>query len=70
MRTITVELNTDKTLKLLKDLEELNLLRILTKDEVPAQRLCEKYAGKLPADIAMDLKKHIKLDREEWNRGI
>ena len=70
MMTITVELNTSKALKLLQDLEDLNLLRILAKDESASPRLSEKYAGKLPVDIAMDIQKHIKLDREEWSRDI
>ena len=70
MKTLTVELHTSKALKLLQDLEDLNLLRILTKDETTRPRLSEKYAGKLPVDVAMDLQKHIKLDREEWNKDI
>ncbi len=70
MKTITVELNTSKALKLLQDLEDLNLLRILAKDEPARPRLSEKYAGKLPADIAEKMQQKINLGREEWNRCI
>ncbi len=70
MMTITVELNTSKALKLLQDLEDLNLLRILAKDESDRPRLSEKYAGKLPVAVAEELQKNINLGREEWSRCI
>ncbi len=70
MKTITVELNTSKALKLLQDLEDLNLLRILAKDEPARPRLSEKYAGKLPVGVAEELQKNINLGRKEWSRCI
>lgn len=70
MDKVIIQLTTSKTLKLLKELESLNLLRILKKNVRTETNLSDKYAGKLPPDIAEDLQKHIKQSRLEWNSNI
>ena len=35
---------------------------------VPAPKLSEKYAGKLPAEVGDALQKHIAESRNEWER--
>lgn len=44
-------------------------LKILEKPKqnIVRQKLSEKYAGKLPADIAEELQNYVTQSRSEWN---
>ena len=53
--------------RLLEDLEDLNILKVLNKNIQPKQKLSEKYAGKLPSDIADELQNYVTQSRNEWN---
>jgi hypothetical protein len=70
METVVVQINNQKAHKLLEDLEDLNIIKIIKKNIQPAQRLSEKYAGKLPADVADELQNYVSQSRNEWNRNI
>jgi peptidase E len=70
MDTVIVQLTTPKTMNLLHELEELHLLRVLKKNIATGARLSDKYAGKLAANIADDLQKHIQQSRNEWDSNI
>lgn len=70
MDTVIIQLTTPKTMKLLRELEELQLLRILKKNVTTGIKLSDRYAGKLPADIAEDLQKHIEQSRKEWDSNF
>jgi len=67
METVLVQINDDKAYKLLENLEELHILKVLKKTTEPKQKLSEKYAGKLPSDIADDLQNYVTQSRNEWN---
>lgn len=47
MKTITIKINNDKALKLLEDLEALNLIQIIKKSVSNNKKLSEKFAGSL-----------------------
>ncbi len=70
METIEIQILNTKALKLLRQLEELQLVRIVQKHKKKEQQLSEKYAGKLPAKVAEDAQLYIARSREEWNRDI
>ncbi|MCD4746684.1 MAG: hypothetical protein K8R58_10330 [Bacteroidales bacterium] len=70
MDTVIIQLTTPKTMKLLRELEELHLLRVLKKNISTKMRLSDKYAGKLPISVAEDLQKHIEQSRNEWDNNI
>jgi hypothetical protein len=70
MDTFLIQVTSPKTIRLLQDLEELNLLRVLKKNVSGNIKLSDKYAGKLPLNIAEDLQKHIEQSRNEWNSSI
>ncbi|OQX80973.1 MAG: hypothetical protein B6D61_01280 [Bacteroidetes bacterium 4484_249] len=70
MDTVEIQLTTPKTMKLLRELEELHLLRVLKKNISDKTKLSKKYAGKLPINIAEDLQKHIEQSRNEWDNSI
>jgi hypothetical protein len=67
MKTVLVQINNDKAYKLLEDLEDLKILKVLNKNVQPKQKLSEKYAGKLPSDVAEELQDYITQSRNEWN---
>jgi hypothetical protein len=67
METVLVQINDKKAYKILKNLEEFQVLKILEKVMQPPQKLSEKYAGKLPSDIAEELQNYVTESRNEWN---
>jgi hypothetical protein len=71
METVLVQINNSKAYRLLEDLEDLQIIKVLKKSTQPQQKLSEKYAGKLPSDIADQLQNHVNQSRNEWdNRSI
>jgi len=67
METVLVQINNNKAYRLLEDLEDLDILKVLNKNIQPKQKLSEKYAGKLPSDIADELQNYVTQSRNEWN---
>jgi len=70
MEIIEVQILNQKALKLLRQLEELQLVRILRKPKKKELSLSEKFAGKLPPIVAEEAQKYISRSREEWTRNI
>lgn len=70
MDTVIIQLTTPKTMRLLLELEDLHLLRVLKKNISEKTKLSDKYAGKLPINIADDLQNHIQQSRNEWESNI
>ncbi|MEO8713085.1 MAG: hypothetical protein ABI405_13220 [Parafilimonas sp.] len=70
METVLVKINNKKAYKLLEDLEDLQLIKVLERSTQPHQKLSEKYAGKLPSDIADELQNFVTQSRNEWNNHI
>ena len=67
METVLVQINDNKAYKLLEDLEDMHIIKLLKRSSLPPQKLSEKYAGKLPADIADELQEYVAQSRSEWN---
>lgn len=68
MQTLTISVVDAKVVKLLEDLESLNLIRVVKKEaNQPKQKLSEKYLGKLPSKVADDLQNYITQSRKEWD---
>lgn len=71
METVLVQINNIKAYKLLEDLEDLQIIKVLKKSILPEQKLSEKYAGKLPSDLADEIQNYVTQSRNEWdNRSI
>lgn len=66
METIVVQITNNKALRLLQELEELNLIKLLKRHTDISQKLSEKYAGKLSSATVDKLQEHIKQSRGEW----
>ncbi len=70
MQTVIVELTNQNALALLQKLEEMHIIKLLEKNNDSNQKLSEKFAGKLPVDVADELQKHISQSRKEWDNNI
>jgi hypothetical protein len=67
METVLIEIKSSKAYRLLEDLEDLQILKVLRKSAGTTQKLSEKYAGKLPKDIADQLQEYVEESRKQWN---
>lgn len=67
MNTMLIQVTNQKAIGLIHELEELHLIKVLKENVGPVQKLSEKYAGVLPAEIADELQKHVTESRNEWN---
>lgn len=67
METVLIQINNAKAYKLLEDLEDLQLIKVLKKSTESPQKLSEKYAGKLPSEVADELQEYVNQSRNEWN---
>lgn len=68
METVLVQIKNNKAYKLLENLEELHILKVLKKSiHHTTPKLSEKYAGKIPAEIADELQDYVTQSREQWN---
>ena len=71
METVLIQFNNSKAYRLLEDLEDLHIIKVLSKSIQHDEKLSEKYAGKLPSDVADELQEYITQSRNEWtNRDI
>jgi hypothetical protein len=68
MDTMLIQLTNQKAFKLLHELEELKLIKVLKQNFGSGGDLSDKYAGKLPDNIADDLHKYVLKSREEWEK--
>ncbi|GLU55681.1 hypothetical protein Dfri01_51420 [Dyadobacter frigoris] len=62
METVLVQITNSKAYKLLEDL---HIIKLLKTDSQPKPKLSEKYAGKLPSDVANEFQKYVTQSREE-----
>jgi hypothetical protein len=69
METVIVQINNKKAYKRLAELEDLHLIKVLKESIQPQQKLSEKYAGKLPSDLADDLQNYVAESRTEWGKS-
>ncbi|HEV7348272.1 hypothetical protein [Telluribacter sp.] len=67
METVLIQINNSKAYRLLEDLEDLDLIKVLKKEVQPRQKLSEKYAGKLPSRVADEMQEYVSQSRSEWN---
>lgn len=67
METVLLQITNQKAYRLLEDLEDLDVVKVLSKSVTSGQKLSDKYAGKLPADIAEELQNYVNQSRKEWD---
>ncbi len=69
MITITIDILNEKTIKLLQDLEELNLIRMFTKNgplenTTDSKRKASDYKGIISPEIAEKMQGYVKQSKE------
>lgn len=69
MQTILIQLTNDKALKLLQDMEDLNLIKLLP-SQTQGTNLADKYFGKMDNQVAEEAQEYIRKSRGEWNNNI
>ncbi len=62
-----IQVTNQRAIKLLHELEELNLIKVLKDNIVPTtSNLSEKYRGILSKEKGAELNEHVKQMRSEW----
>jgi len=72
MRTVTVELTNQYALRLLKDLELANIIRLVDRGiKTEKTKLSEELRGAISKERAKELNEQLSQMREEWDeRGF
>ena len=72
MKTITIKINNEKAIKLLEDLEALDLIQIIKKSVSKQKKLSDKFAGSLHLSDEQynEFQQYLDQSREEWERDI
>jgi len=65
--TILITLKTDKARNLIRDLEDLDIIEVITENIVINKKISERFKGLLSKKEGEDLKKHVDQSRAEWN---
>ena len=63
METLVIQINNRKAYKLLADLEDLHILKVIKRTTNQPLSLSDKYAGKLSADTTNALQDYVKQSR-------
>ena len=68
METIHIQVINQKAVELLRDLEEIQWIKVLEEKVEPVKmKLSEKYRGILTKEQGQKLNQHIKQMRSEWD---
>ena len=66
--TLLIKVTNQKAIGLLRELEELNLIKVMTPKSDPLEtKLSDKNKGIITKEQGENLNEHIKLMRNEWN---
>ncbi len=69
MKTVTIELTSPRAQTWLKELEELNIIRVLKTKKTEKVSFSEKFAGVISKESAKKLHKHVEKSRKEWDKN-
>ena len=84
MNTVLIELTNYKALRLLQELEDLHIIRLLKKNiatengsstdekaiQTGVRKRASDYKGILPAHLADEMQTYVKQSRDEWQQRI
>jgi len=70
METLTIKIKDNKALKLIHDLEDLNLIQVIGSDiKKNTTKLSDILNGSISAEQADNMQKELKQMRNEWERN-
>lgn len=70
MQNIILEIQDKNVFRLIKDLEKLNLVKIISPKSIGDKQLSELFENKLPGKVAEDMQTYISKERESWTGRI
>jgi len=70
MRLVTVELLNDKALALLRQLEQLKVLRLVLPGRKETDEPKRQWAGSISKETASKMLRSLNQSRNEWDRNI
>jgi hypothetical protein len=72
METLLIEIRNPKGMNLIRDLEEMDIIKILKREEAPksSQKLSELLRGSISAEEAEKFNQYIQESRKEWERDF
>lgn len=72
METMLIQVTNQKAVALLRDLEELNLIKVIKESNRPLQKLSELFAGslKLTDNQYESFQESLTSSRNEWSQDI
>lgn len=66
--TILIQVTNEKALKLLYELQELNLIRVIKENFKPSNiKISKKYRGAFSSEDAKSFNEHTQTMRNEWD---
>jgi hypothetical protein len=69
MDTLTIKIRDSKALKLIQDLESLNLIQVISSDaKAPSKKLSSTMAGSISKEQANSMQEELKKMRDEWEQ--
>ena len=69
MDTLTIKVRDNKALKLIRDLESLDLIQVISSSpEKPFEKLSETMTGSISEEEAISMQNQLKQMRDEWKR--
>ena len=70
MDTLTIKIKNNKALKLIQDLESLNLIQVISSNSEKPVKLSSLMAGSITDEQAKAMHDELKQMRDEWQRDI
>ena len=70
MKTLTIKIKDDKALKLIHDLEDLNLIKVISpRQKKSATKLSTLLSGSISPEEAGNMHRELEQMRNEWERN-
>lgn len=66
-KTVLIELTNQASIRLLREMEALNLIKVLEGADTTKAKLSNKYRGMISREKGQQLNEHIQQMRSEWN---
>lgn len=70
METLSIEIINSKAINLLRDMEDLKIIRILNNNKAKNKKLAEYFKGSNSKEAAVEMNDYVKKSREEWERNF
>lgn len=71
MQTLTIDVISPKAIKLLEDLEALDLIKVVSRTgSSPESKISEKLYGSISDDQAKQMHEELSQMRNEWSKDI